>query len=45
MMNSLKDSVINESLEVKQFLDDSLKKLTKKSQTLEETQQSKNVYL
>jgi hypothetical protein len=45
MMNCLKESVILETKEIKDFLDDSLLKLSRKSTTLEETQQSKNTYL
>lgn len=45
MMNALRDSVLGETEEVRKFLTDSLAKLSKKSQTLEETQQSKNTYL
>ena len=45
MMNSLRDSVAAETKEVKEFLDDSLKKLSKKSSTLEETHQNKSTYL
>jgi len=44
-MNCLKESVILETKEIKDFLDDSLLKLSRKSTTLEETQQSKNTYL
>lgn len=44
-MNCLRDSVAAETKEVKEFLDDSLKKLAKKSSTLEETHQNKATYL
>ena len=45
MMGSLKDSVISETKEVEAYLGDSLEKLTKKPESLEEMQQTKNVYL
>ena len=45
MMNCLRESVGKETDEVRDFLEDSLSKLSKKSTTLEETHQSKAVYL
>jgi hypothetical protein len=45
MMNSLRDSVAAEITEVREFLQESLGKLSQKSSTLEETQQNKTTYL
>ena len=45
MMNALKESVIIETEEIHEFLSSSLLRLSKKPQSLEEMQQTKNVYL
>lgn len=45
MMNCLRESVATETNEVRDFLRDSLEKLSRKSTTLEETHQNKAVYL
>ena len=45
MMNCLRDSIGRQTDEVREFLEASLSKLSKKSTTLEETHQNKAVYL
>jgi hypothetical protein len=45
MMNSLRESVAAESKEINGFLVEALGKLSRKSATLEETQQNKSTYL
>ncbi len=45
MMNCLRESVASETEEVRSFLKESLRKLAKKSTTLEETHQNKAIYL
>lgn len=45
MMNCLRESVSSQTKEVNGFLVDALTKLSKKSATLEQTQQNKNTYL
>lgn len=45
MMNALKDSVITDSKDIQNFLQNSLIKLSKKPSSIEEMQQTKNAYM